>query len=411
MDPFSRENGERPTSRPSPGALAALCAGAGVLGAVAALAVAIAAGRVGGSETETVVLPAAPAAVTASLTPSSARRTAGFDAARIYSARAPGVVTVYALFGDHSRTGDAAQGSGFVVTREGLVLTSAHVVTTASREEDPEGASRAFVQFNDGDRVRASVVGWDVFNDVAVLRVDPADHPLRPLPLGDSGRVRVGEPVAAIGSPFGEEGSLAVGVVSATGRSIAALTSAYRIVDAIQVDAPINRGNSGGPLLDADGRVIGINAQIRSSSGTAEGVGFAVPIAAARRSLTQLLEDGRVSYAFAGIRADDLTPGVARRLRFGVPRGALVVESEGPARSAGVRGGDRTVEVNGVEVRAGGDVIVAVNGRPVRTSDDLVRIIARDLVPGEVARFNVVRDGRRLVLPVRLGERQVISAG
>ena len=215
------------------------------------------------------------------------------------------------------------------------------MVTTASRDDDPDAAARAFVQFADGDRVRASVVGWDVFNDVAVLRVDPDDHALRPLPLGDSAAVRVGEPVAAIGSPFGEEGSLAVGVVSATGRSIAALTSAYQIVDAIQVDAPINRGNSGGPLLDGDGNVIGINAQIRSTSGSAEGVGFAVPIASARRSLTQLVEDGEVSYAFAGIRADDLTPAVARRLDAGVRRGALVSAPKGrpaPPASAAATG-------------------------------------------------------------------------
>jgi S1-C subfamily serine protease len=382
-----------------------------VLGAVVAISLATATGRIGDGGTDTVVLPGAPAVQTAAPRTASSRRRAGFDAARVYAARAPGVVTVYALFGDHSRTGDAAQGSGFVVSGDGLVLTSAHVVTTASRDDNPEAAARAFVQFADGDRVPARVVGWDVFNDVAVLRVDPDDHALRPLPLGDSARVRVGEPVAAIGSPFGEDGSLAVGVVSATGRSIAALTSAYQIVDAIQVDAPINRGNSGGPLLDGDGNVIGINAQIRSSSGTAEGVGFAVPIASARRSLTQLVEDGEVSYAFAGIRADDLTPAVARRLDAGVRRGALIVGAEGPARSAGLRGSDRAVEVNGVEVRAGGDVIVAVNGRPVRTSDDLVRIIARDLRPGQVARFSLVRSGRRLVVPVRLGERPAIPAG
>lgn len=406
--PFPRENG--PPGRPPPRArtLAALCAGAGALGAALAVAIALAAG-LGETRTETIAVPVSPPPA-GSPAPVSRARATGFDPAGIYAARARGVVTIYALFGDHASTGNATQGSGFVVSRDGLVLTSAHVVTTAG-EGDPrstDGASSTFVQFADGDRVDASIVGWDLFSDVAVLRVDPDDHRLSVLPLGDSARVRVGEPVAAIGSPFGEQGSLAVGVVSATGRTIAALTSEYAIVDAIQVDAPINRGNSGGPLLDARGRVIGINAQIRSSSGNAEGVGFAVPIATAQRSLRQLVETGRVSYAFAGIRADDLTPAIARKAGYGVTRGALVVAADGPAGSAGLRGSDRTVRSNGVSVRVGGDVILAVDGRPVRRSEDLVRIVAQELAAGEVARFLVFRDGKRSVVPVKLGERPLV---
>jgi S1-C subfamily serine protease len=315
---------------------------------------------------------------------------------------------VYAVFRDHAATGGASQGSGFVVSREGIVLTSAHVVTTAGRERDQGEATpaeRAFVEFADGDRVAASVVGWDVFNDVAVLRVDPEQHALRPLPLGASASVRVGEPVAAIGSPFGEVGSLAVGVVSATRRSIAALTSRFRIVDAIQIDAPINRGNSGGPLLDARGRVIGINAQIRSNSGTAEGVGFAVPIDSARRSLEQLLEDGRVSYAYVGISAEDLTPLLGRRLGYGARRGALVITAEGPAREAGIRGGERTVTVAGRQLKAGGDLVVSVAGTPVRSADALVRIVTTSLSAGTVVPFKIVRDGRMQTVRVRLAER------
>ena len=153
------------------------------------------------------------------------------------------------------------------------------------------GADRVYVEYQDLDRVPARVVGWDVFDDVALIQVDPQDHALAPVPLGDSSAVAVGEPVAAIGSPFGQEDSLGVGVVSATHRSIESLTSKYSLVDAIQTDAPINHGNSGGPLFDARGRVIGINAQIRSDSGTAEGVGFAVPIDSARRSMEQLVAE------------------------------------------------------------------------------------------------------------------------
>jgi S1-C subfamily serine protease len=221
-----------------------------------------------------------------------------FDPAQIYGQRSAGVVTIYSVFGSDA-SASASQGSGFVVSRDGVILTNSHVITTAGPGVGSVSPARfVYVEFRDRDRVAAKVVGWDVFDDVGVLRVDPKDHPLSPLPLGDSSRVVVGEPVAAIGSPFGNENSLAVGVVSATQRSIESLTSRYNLVDAIQVDAPINHGNSGGPLFDSHGRVIGINAQIRSETGNAEGVGFAVPINAARRSMEQLLATGRVAYAW-----------------------------------------------------------------------------------------------------------------
>ena len=196
-----------------------------------------------------------------------------FDPATIYQSRSGGVVTIYAYFDDRPAADHAAQGSGFVISKEGYILTSAHVVTTAGPEEtgEPEAADRVFVGFRDGDRVAATVIGWDVFDDVGVLKVDPDAHALDPVPLGDSARVVVGEPVAALGSPFGNESSLSVGVVSATRRSINSLTSGYNVGDAIQTDAPITHGNSGGPLFDARGRVLGINAQIRSDSGQSEG--------------------------------------------------------------------------------------------------------------------------------------------
>ena len=332
----------------------------------------------------------------------------GFQPAAIYRSRSAGVVTVYSYFDQRPPSEHAAQGSGFVVSKRGDVLTSAHVVTTAgSGDEDPEGATRLFVAFADGDRVPARLVGWDLYDDVAVLRVDPDAHAISPVPLGDSSRVVVGAPVAAMGSPFGNENSLAVGVVSATHRSIDSLTSEYTVADAIQTDAPITHGNSGGPLFDARGRVIGINAQIRSDSGQAEGVGFAIPINAARRTLDQLVRNGRVQYAYVGVNAQDLTPTIARRFDYSVNRGAVVacVVPKSPGAKAGLRGGTEKQELNGFEFRHGGDVVVKIGNTAVEDADDLVRVVSESLLPGQVVDFTVVRGGRRLVLPVRLGER------
>jgi S1-C subfamily serine protease len=240
-----------------------------------------------------------------------------------------------------------------------------------------------------------------------VLKVDPRAHPLRPLPLGDSSSVVVGEPVAAIGSPFGNENSLAVGVVSATLRSIQSLTSQYNLVDAIQVDAPSNNGNSGGPLFDAQGRVIGINAQIRSESGNAEGVGFAVPINAARRSMEQLLATGKVAYAYVGITTADLTPGLARRFGYPVRYGAVItsVQPGSPGERAGLRGGTEQRDFNGLGVTYGGDVLVAIDGRPVRNANDVVRAVAERFSPGQVSTFTIVRDGSRRGVRVVLSTR------
>ena len=240
-----------------------------------------------------------------------------------------------------------------------------------------------------------------------MIKVDPKTHALAPVPLGDSSRVVVGEPVAAIGSPFGNENSLAVGVVSATQRSIESLTSQYNLVDAIQVDAPINHGNSGGPLFDALGRVIGINAQIRSDSGNAEGVGFAVPINAAKRSMAQLLANGKVSYAYVGITSEDLTPGIARRFGYPVEYGAVItsVRPGSPGARAGLHGGTDERDFNGVDFTYGGDVLVAVDGAPVRGANDVVRMVSEHLRPGQVSTFTIVRDGTRRRVRVVLGTR------
>ena len=231
------------------------------------------------------------------------------------------------------------------------------------------------------------MVGYDLYDDVGVLKVDPAAHAVSPVPLGDSSRVVVGQPVAAIGSPFGNVDSLSVGVVSAVRRSIPSLTSRYNLVDAIQTDAPINHGNSGGPLFDARGRVIGINAQIRSS-GTAsgfEGVGFAVPIDSAKRSLQQLRSSGKVEYAYVGITTENLTPAIARKYGYAARQGALidVVNPGSAADKAGLRGSDRDVIYQGLDIKLGGDAIVAIDGIPVSQAEDVVRIVTQRLVPGE----------------------------
>jgi S1-C subfamily serine protease len=330
-----------------------------------------------------------------------------FDPAAIYARRSGGVVTICSVFGSGA-SASAAQGSGFVVSGDGVILTNSHVITTAGEGNGTvTPASTVYVEFRDRDRVPAKIVGWDVFDDVGVLQVDPKTHGLSPLPLGDSSRVVVGEPVAAIGSPFGNENSLAVGVVSATQRSIESLTSQYNLVDAIQVDAPINHGNSGGPLFDAQGRVIGINAQIRSDSGNAEGVGFAVPINAARRSMEQLLATGKVAYAYIGVTTEDLTPGIARRFRYPVRYGAVItsVRPDSPGAHVGLRGGSDERDFNGVPFTYGGDVLVAIDGVPVRSANDVVRAVSERLRPGQAATLTILRDGSRRDVRVVLGTR------
>lgn len=262
-----------------------------------------------------------------------------------------------------------------------------------------QAAGRVYVEFSDHDRVPAHIVGWDVNDDVGVLTVSPAAHALTPLPLGRSATLVVGQPVAAIGSPLGNEDSLGVGVVSAIRRSIASLTAPdFQLVDAIQTDASIAHGSSGGPLVDARGDVVGITAQIRSDEGAATGIGFAVPIDAARRSLHDLVANGHVAYAYAGVTTEDMTPSIAQALGLkNVTFGALV------DRVAAGGSGSRTVE--GVTVTPGGDVVVAVNGTKVSSADDLVRIVTNLLRPHERAVLTVVRNGARRTIVFRPAER------
>src|SRR5918994_595745 len=392
-------------------ALAVVALVAAGLGAAAVLVVASAAGWIaddGG--TRTVVVPTV-VAETGPKGPGTAAAPLignGFDPARIYASRSQGVVTIYSFF----PTGQRAQGSGFVVSETGHILTNSHVVSTSGGSSSAvQGAEQVYVVFHDGDRVPASIVGWDLFNDTGLVKVDPEDHAVAPVPLGDSSSVVVGEPVAAIGSPFGQESSLAVGVVSATRRSIESLTSAYDVSDAIQIDAPINHGNSGGPLLDARGRVIGINAQIRSNSGNAEGVGFAIPINAAKRSMAQLAATGRVVYAYLGVSTENLTPTLARHLGYEPTRGAIVsaVRDESPADRAGLQGAEGNEIFNGIPIALGGDLIVGFAGRKVERAADIARIVTDSLLPGQTVSVTVVRrgTGEKRILRVRLIERPV----
>jgi 2-alkenal reductase len=336
----------------------------------------------------------------------------GFDPQQIFAGRSPGVVTVFAYF-DPSSVTQGSQGSGFVISPKGYILTNSHVITNAGEGSRVQAAEHLFVEFADGDRVAATVVGWDLYDDVGLLRVDPTAHRLSPVPLGESASIVVGEPVAAIGSPLGNENTLTVGVVSAIHRSIDAITvRLYNIVDAIQTDAPITRGNSGGPLFDARGRVIGINAQIRSANGTGNdsGIGFAIPIDAAKHSVAQLIAKGEVTYAYVGIETESLTPSLARALGYKVDHGALIVtvRAGSPADKSGLRGGTREANVLGRRIDAGGDVIVAIDGKPINGADDVVRFVSYSLRPKDVAVLTIVTPGgQRKKVAVTLAERRL----
>ena len=337
----------------------------------------------------------------------------GFDPRAIYEREAPGVVTVISVFGEGGIAsilrgegdGEGGLGSGFVLNGDGEVVTNAHVVTSGEGEAIKE-AKEVYVAFADGNRVEAKVRGHDPNADIALLEIDPSGLDLRPLPLGDIGSVEVGEPVAALGSPFGEEQSLSVGVVSAIDRDIDSLTN-FKISGAIQTDAAINPGNSGGPLMDAQGRVIGINQQIRTRSGGGEGVGFAVPVDMIKRSLEQLRESGKAEYAYLGVASQPVYPQLAERFDLPVDRGAWIQEitPNGPAADAGLKAGSpRETEFQAGTFRNGGDVIIRVGDTEIADSGDLAQAIAR-FQPGEEVEVELYRDGKKRTEKVRLGDR------
>jgi S1-C subfamily serine protease len=323
----------------------------------------------------------------------------GFDAQRIYEEEAPGVVTVVSQFGS-----EGGEGSGFVLNDDGEIVTNAHVVTTGEGSAIKR-ASEVYVEFADGNRVPAKVLGHDPNADIALLRVDPKGLSLNPLPLGESEKVTVGSPVAAIGSPFGQAQSLSVGIVSAIDRSVASLTE-FAIAGAIQTDAAINPGNSGGPLVGSDGRVIGINQQIQSRSGGGEGVGFAVPIDVVKRSVDQLRSDGTARYAYLGVSSVPLYPQLVDHFDLKVDKGVWVqaVNAGGPAERAGLRGGSGQEVFQGAPFSRGGDVITKFGDVEIANSDDLSSAIGR-FKPGETAEVEIHRGGETQVIKVKLDER------
>ncbi len=302
-----------------------------------------------------------------------------------------------------------SSGSGFVLDTDGHIVTNAHVV---------RDAQDMLVTFYDGYVAPAEVVAFDDYSDLAVIKIDPKGAPLVPVTLGDSNELKVGQRVIAIGNPFGLEGSLTVGIVSALGRTLpsAQLLDAnyqqYSNPSIIQVDAAVNPGNSGGPLLNSFGEVVGINTAIRTESGVFQGVAFAVPVNTLKRIVPQLIEKGSAQYSWLGISSPPTEGGysvaaLADEMKFPVRYGVLVsgVTPDSPAAHAGLSGGTETQLVRGMELPRDGDIIVAINGTTVRDIDDLVAYLVENTSPNDKVVLTIVRDGQTLDLDVTLGVR------
>jgi S1-C subfamily serine protease len=317
-----------------------------------------------------------------------------------------------------------SSGSGFVLDMEGHIVTNAHVV---------RDAEEILVTFSDGYVTSAEIIGYDDYSDLAVIKVAPELAPLVPVELGDSNTLQVGQRVVAIGNPFGLEGSMTVGIVSALGRSLPSAElldptyQSYSNPSIIQVDASVNPGNSGGPLLDSYGRVIGINTAIRSESGVFQGIAFAVPVNTMKRVIPQLINPGYVEYSWLGISSLQTEGGysvaaLADELGFGVRYGILIsgVSQNSPADHAGLRPGTEitvqngvkipieTTEVRGVGIPIDPDIIVAINGITVRDIDDLVAYLVENTSPGDRVVLTIVRGTETLDLDVTLGVRPQI---
>ncbi len=291
------------------------------------------------------------------------------------------------------------EGSGFVWDGEGHVVTNYHVVHNAEKVE---------VTFLDGATRLADVVGADPDSDLAVLKVEDPGERLAPVVLGDSGRLFVGQRVMAIGNPFGQEWTLTVGVVSALGRTLPSGVSNYSIPKMIQTDAAINPGNSGGPLLDREGKLVGVNTMILSTDRTSTGVGFAIPVNIVSQIVPVLIEEGEYTYAWLGVAGRGLDRETA--VAMGLPgdqRGALMITvAEGsPADQAGLRGSDETVTRNGTRLYLGGDLVIAMEEYPIRTMDDMIAYLVEEARPGQRVTLTVVRDGAERTMEVTLGSR------
>ena len=339
----------------------------------------------------------------------------GLTVNQIYQQDSPGVAFIRAQSAPQPASplnpfggggGGIATGSGFVIDHEGHVLTNAHVVQGADQIQVTLGNT------DNSDPVNAQVVGKDPSTDVALLKVDAPSDELHPVSFGDSSQLQVGDPVVAIGNPFGLDRTVTTGIVSALQREIKA-PNGFTINNVIQTDAAINPGNSGGPLLDADGRVIGINSQIESAGGGGNvGIGFAVPINTARQVVDQLLSGGQVEHAFLGISGTDLTPDLTDVLNLPVKQGALVqtVVPDGPADKAGVKGGNATVSINGQQIRAGGDVITAIDGKSVTGMDDVINVVNQKQ-PGDDVQLSLSHGDQQRTVTVTLGNRPANASG
>ncbi len=295
--------------------------------------------------------------------------------------------------------GGVATGSGFLIDTEGHIVTNSHVVAGASKVQVTLGSNETSHD--------AEIVGTDPATDVALLKVDVSADQLHPLALGDSSKVQVGDPVVAIGNPFGLNRTVTSGIVSALQRQIQA-PNGFSISHVIQTDAAINPGNSGGPLIDASGRVIGINSQIQSSGGGGNvGIGFAVPINTARDVVGQIEQNGKVEHAYIGITGGSVTPAIADALKLQTDKGVLVNEviEDGPADKAGIRAGETEATIEGAKVRLGGDVITEIDGDPVTSMEDVIDAVDA-AEPGDEMEMTVVRDdGEEKTVTVTLGVR------
>ena len=318
---------------------------------------------------------------------------------KVYSQAAPAVANIvtrtleYDVFMEPVPVEGA--GSGFVIDPRGYILTNYHVV---------QGAQAISVTLGDRSHYTAKFVGADERNDIALIKVDPKDRKLPALTMGDSDSLQVGQRVLAIGNPFGFQSTLTTGVVSALGRTVQ--TSTTTVIDgAIQTDAAINQGNSGGPLLNSHGEVIGINSAIYTPSGTTAGIGFAIPISTARQIAQDLISEGRVRRATMGVEARVLTPAVAEALGLPVSEGLLLerVNSGGPAAGAGLRGGDRTAILGLRRILLGGDVVTAIDGRPIAGQMDLNLALNRKR-PGDTVKVEYYRGKQKMQAQVTLSD-------
>jgi S1-C subfamily serine protease len=323
----------------------------------------------------------------------------------IYERVSPAVVNVNVSANEEGELLDYGSGSGFVIDKEGHIVTNYHVVATADEVR---------VTFNDGRVFVAEVIGTDNYADIAVLKIDvPADYPLTVVEMGDSNDIKVGQRVIAIGNPFGLTGTMTVGIVSAMGRSLPTevITQGggqFSNPLIIQTDAAINPGNSGGPLLDSYGRVIGVTAAIRTTTGSNTGVGFAIPVNTVKRVAPQIIETGTVEYPYLGISAQSglSMSELADQFNLPVHEGVLIQEVVPNGPSDGVlRGGTSQEVLHGAPVVLGGDIITAINGEPIRNFDELIGYLVSNTSARQTVILTIVRDGQTIDVEVTLGAR------